>query len=98
MNAALPDEYILEQNYPNPFNPTTTFRFGIPEAADVSLIIYDIRGNVVRTIESGYLATGWYEHVWNGLDENDQMVATGLYFSRLQAGSYAKVIKIVMIK
>jgi len=95
---ALPTEYTLHQNYPNPFNPSTTLRYGLPEDAKVSLIIYDIRGNVVRTIDSGNQVTGWYEHVWNGMDNSGQPVSTGLYLTRLQAGSYTKTIKMVFLK
>jgi flagellar hook assembly protein FlgD len=94
----LPTEYILQQNYPNPFNPSTTLRYGLPENVTASLIVYDIRGNVVKTINSGSQVAGWYEHVWNGLDESGQQVSTGLYLTRLQAGSYSKVIKMLFLK
>ena len=81
---ALPTEYVLDQNFPNPFNPSTTLRYGLPEAAAVSLVIYDIRGNAVKTIDSGNQTAGWYEHVWNGMDES------GLYV--------VKVIRTDMLK
>jgi len=96
--AMVPEEFTLQQNFPNPFNPSTTMRYGLPEDATVSLIIYDIRGNVVNTIDSGIQVAGWYEHVWNGLDESGQQVSTGLYLTRLQAGSYSKVIKMLFLK
>jgi hypothetical protein len=94
----LPTEYVLQQNFPNPFNPSTTLRYGLPEDATVSLVIYDIRGNVVNTINSGTQVAGWYEHVWNGFDKSGQPVSTGLYLTRLQAGSYSKVIKMLFLK
>jgi hypothetical protein len=96
--AALPDEYIMQQNYPNPFNPTTTLRYGIPEDANVTLLIYDVRGNLVKTIESGYQPAGWYEAMWNGLSESGQIVSTGLYIARFQAGGYSKVVKMLYLK
>jgi parallel beta-helix repeat protein len=95
---ALPTEYILDQNYPNPFNPSTTLRYGLPEDSEVSMVIYDIRGNTVRTIESGSQVAGWYEHVWNGMNDEGQPVSTGLYLTRLRAGSYTKTIKMLYLK
>jgi len=97
-NMSLPNEFVLQQNYPNPFNPSTTLSYGLPEDANVSLIIYDIRGESVKTIDSGTQVAGWYKHVWNGLDNLGQPVSTGLYLTRLQAGSYSKVIKMLYIK
>ncbi len=97
-SIALPTEYVLQQNYPNPFNPSTTLRFGIPEEANVSLTIYDIRGNTITTIDSGSKEAGWYQYVWNGLDDSGRPISTGLYLTRLQAGSYTKVIKMLYLK
>jgi hypothetical protein len=96
--VALPTEFILDQNYPNPFNPSTTLRYGLPEDSEVSMVIYDIRGNTVRTIEPGAQVAGWYEHVWNGMNDEGQPVSTGLYLTRLRAGSYSKTIKMLYLK
>ncbi|MBT4511111.1 MAG: T9SS type A sorting domain-containing protein, partial [Chloroflexi bacterium] len=96
--VALPTEFILDQNYPNPFNPSTTLRYGLPEDSEVSMIIYDIRGNTVRTIESGAQVAGWYEHIWNGMNDDGHPVSTGLYLTRLRAGSYTKTIKMLYLK
>ncbi len=93
-----PRYLILEQNYPNPFNPSTTLKYGLPEEASVSLIIYDIRGNTVKTFSTESKAAGWYEHTWNGIDDSGQPVSTGLYLTRLQTGSYSKVIKMLYLK
>ena len=94
----LPTEFTLEQNFPNPFNPSTTIRYGLPEDADVTLVIYDIRGNVVRLLVSGQQHVGWYEHNWNGRDDKGHSIGTGLYLARIQAGEYTKVIKMIFIK
>ena len=96
--ALLPEAFTLQQNFPNPFNPSTTIRYGLPEDASVSLVIYDIRGNTVRTIESGSQVAGWYEHIWNGIDDAGQPVSTGLYLTRFRAGSYSKTIKMLYLK
>ncbi len=94
----LPTEYVLDQNFPNPFNPSTTIRYGLPGDSEVSLTIYDIRGNTVRTINSGSQVAGWYERIWNGMDDSGVPVSTGLYLTRLHAGSYSKVIKMLYLK
>ncbi|MEA3288401.1 MAG: lamin tail domain-containing protein, partial [Candidatus Marinimicrobia bacterium] len=96
--AMLPEESVLEQNFPNPFNPSTTLRYGIPEESAVSMIIYDIRGNVVRTMQSGSKPAGWYELEWNGLDNAGIPVSTGLYLTRLQVGTYTQTIKMLYLK
>jgi len=96
--VALPTEFTLKQNFPNPFNPSTTIRYGLPEDSNVSLVIYDLRGNRVRTFDSGSQTAGWYEHVWNGMNEAGQPVSTGLYLTRLRAGSYTKTIKMLYLK
>ncbi|MBT4254021.1 MAG: T9SS type A sorting domain-containing protein [Candidatus Marinimicrobia bacterium] len=92
------DSYTLLPAYPNPFNPSTTLRYGLPEEVAVSLFIYDIKGNLVKTFTSETKAAGWYEHTWNGIDDSGQPVSTGLYLTRLQAGSYTKTIKMLYLK
>lgn len=93
-----PRTFTLEQNYPNPFNPATNIRFGLPEAAEISLAIYDVRGNEVRTMESAARSAGWYEVKWNGRNNQDQLVDTGVYFARITAGGYSDVIKMTYLK
>ena len=85
-------------NFPNPFNPNTTIRYGLPEDSNVSLVIYDLGGNVVRTLESGMYEPGWYEHEWNGLTIDGRTVSTGIYFARIAAGDYSKTIKMLYLK
>ena len=95
---ALPTEYMLDQNYPNPFNPSTTIRYGLPEEANVSLVIYDVRGQVVQTLESGHQSAGWYDVVWNGQTADRKTISTGIYFARLVAGDYSQVVKMLYLK
>lgn len=95
---ALPTGYILQQNFPNPFNPSTTLRYGIPEEAKVSLIIYDIRGNTVKIYASKSQPAGWYTMQWNGISHDGTPVGTGVYFARLQAGDFSKTIKMVYLR
>ena len=95
---ALPSQYALYQNYPNPFNPSTTIRYGLPEEAIVSLVIYDVRGQVVQTIASEHQSAGWYNVVWNGQTSDGRTISTGIYFAKLVAGDYSQVIKMLYLK
>jgi hypothetical protein len=95
---AIPDHFVLQQNYPNPFNPSTTIRYGLPDDANVSLMIYDIRGQVIQTIESGYQPAGWYNVNWSGETAEGKTISTGIYFARLVAGKYSEVIKMLYLK
>ena len=96
--AQIPTEFVLDQNYPNPFNPSTTIRYGLPEEANVSLVIYDVRGQVVQTITSDHQTAGWYDVVWNGHTSNGKTISTGIYFARLVAGDYSQVVKMLYLK
>src|SRR5208283_3788289 len=92
MNA-LPKAYRLQQNYPNPFNPTTTISFDIPSLSFVSLKVFDILGREVSTIISGAMQAGSYTRQWNA-----SAFASGVYFYRLQAGSFVQTKKLVVLK
>jgi hypothetical protein len=79
----LPDSYELAQNYPNPFNPSTNISFQMPKAGDVNLKIFNIVGQEIRDLESGYLTAGSYQAVWDGKDNFGRSVASGVYFYQL---------------
>jgi hypothetical protein len=95
---AIPNSYELNQNYPNPFNPSTTITFGLPARARVSLEVFNLLGQKVRTLAREYKAAGTYQIDWNGRDENGKQVATGVYFYRLQAEDYVAVKKMMLMK
>ncbi|NIV13270.1 MAG: T9SS type A sorting domain-containing protein [Aliifodinibius sp.] len=82
-----PDNYVLNQNYPNPFNPTTTISFGLPKRDDVRLVIYDILGKQIRTLFSGRINSGYHNYIWDGRDQQGNIVSAGVYIYRLQ-GNY----------
>ena len=94
----IPSEFIIDQNFPNPFNPSTTIRYGLPEDSHVSLVIYDLQGNLVQTLESGTKSAGWYDVVWNGETADGRAISTGLYFARIVAGDHNHVIKMLYLK
>ncbi|UCD38524.1 MAG: caspase family protein, partial [Fidelibacterota bacterium] len=69
--------------YPNPFNPTATVRFGLPEAGNVTLIVYDLLGHEVLRLVEGYRDAGWQTVIWDGRDAAGREAPTGLYLARL---------------
>ena len=97
-DGLIPDSYSLEQNYPNPFNPTTTIRYGLPEASDVSLVIYDLKGRVVKSYSERGRPAGWVNYEWSGTNMGGEPVSTGVYLCRLEAGNFTKTIKMVYLK
>jgi parallel beta-helix repeat protein len=94
----VPDDYCLKQNFPNPFNPSTTIRYGLPEESNVSLVIYDVRGQVLQTLESGRQSAGWYDVIWNGDIADGSPSSTGIYFARLVVEDYTQVVKMLYLK
>ena len=92
------EHLILEQNYPNPFNPETTIAFELKEPAMCSLKIYNMRGQVVRTLVNEALSSGRHSRVWDGLDDNGSAVASGMYLYRVESEKQSKSRKMIMVK
>ncbi|MGD1046708.1 MAG: T9SS type A sorting domain-containing protein [Bacteroidota bacterium] len=93
INLVLPTSYSLEQNFPNPFNPSTTISFNLPSKSFVSLKVYDLLGREVATIISEEMSAGNYSRQWNAA-----ALTSGVYFYRLQAGSFAGTKKLVLLR
>ncbi len=83
--ALTPSSFALRQNYPNPFNPSTRIVYAVPNAAFVSLKVYNILGQVVATLVEGGVDQGQHQVVWDGRDDAGKAVASGMYFYRLSA-------------
>ncbi|MCH8838773.1 MAG: leucine-rich repeat domain-containing protein, partial [Candidatus Marinimicrobia bacterium] len=94
----LPETFAVHQNYPNPFNPSTTIRFDLPEATEVSLVVYDILGHEINRLHHGWLSAGGYSIIWKGQDSAGRYVPSGIYIARLTAPSYTKSVKLVLLK
>ena len=90
----------LEGNYPNPFNPTTTIKYSIAERGQVSLKIYNAAGQLVRTLINEQQAPqqGGFSKVWNGMSEQGQPVASGVYFYQLTSKNFSQTKKMVLLK
>ena len=93
-----PSSSQLFPNFPNPFNASTALPFQIADAGPVCLEIFDIQGRPVRTLYNGHLAPGHYRFVWNGADERQNPLATGIYLVRLRAGNWSQIRKVALIK
>jgi hypothetical protein len=89
----------LLPNSPNPFNPETTLQFSLgKESQVVSLNIYNLKGQVVRSLINSPLPSGQHKAVWNGLDDNGKAVSSGVYLYRLQTPEYNKTRKMLLSK
>ena len=90
----------LYSNYPNPFNPITTLRFALKEKAKVSLVVYDGRGRVVRTLvrPEKPMQAGKYRLIWDAKNDGGFEVPSGQYFYRFTAGHYVKTRKMILVK
>jgi len=89
----LPNNFTLLQNYPNPFNPNTKIRYSIPQYSNVIIKVYDILGNEIETLVNEEKPTGTFEITWYA-----EGLPSGIYFYRLQAGSFVETKKMVLMK
>ena len=92
-NSEIPKEFALYQNYPNPFNPSTRIQFSVPHSSYVSLRVYNLMGQEVATLVSRELTPGKYNTQWFADQE-----ASGIYFYRLEAGSFAETKKLILLR
>jgi hypothetical protein len=91
--SGLPQTFALQQNYPNPFNPSTEIRFALPTAARVRLTVFDVLGQQVAELESGMLPAGFHVRTFDA-----SRLTTGIYFYRLEAGSFTDIKKMMLLK
>ncbi len=89
----IPTTFSLSQNYPNPFNPTTTISFSLPSRSFVSLKVFDVLGRELSTIVSEELQAGTYNRQWNAVN-----MASGVYFYRIESGTFEAVKKMMLLK
>ncbi len=98
----LPAVTELIGNYPNPFNPSTNIKFSLKADSKVTLNIYNVRGQKVKTLINDNMQAGWHSIVWNGRDDNGKSVSSGVYFNSFgtadQTGDYTSVKKIILLK
>ena len=95
--AVRPGAFQLLPNYPNPFNPSTAIPYHLPEAGHVELSIFNILGQQVRILIDGWQEAGTHAATWDGRDQQEQGLATGVYLSRLRAGQQVMVRKMLLL-
>jgi hypothetical protein len=88
----------LNANYPNPFNPTTTISFGLATEGDVSIEIFNIRGQRVKTLVNDHFNAGMHRAVWNGDDNNGRNVSSGIYFYRMKTDNFTETKRMLLMK
>ncbi len=96
--AEIPKAYRLDQNYPNPFNPSTTIKYDMKAKGLVTVRIYDVAGRLVRTLVNETKEAGAYSAVWDGRNEGGAAVASGIYFYKMDAGSFSATKKLVLLR
>jgi 5'-nucleotidase / UDP-sugar diphosphatase len=94
----IPDDFQLLQNYPNPFNPQTEIAYTLPGDSHVKLAIYNTLGQEVKVLVDEYQNAGKRKVIWDGLNENGEKVASGIYFYKLDAGGSVQTKKMSLIK
>lgn len=98
VDVSKPSDFALLNNYPNPFNPATTIPFVLPETEKVNISIYNHSGQHVITLTDQTYSPGSHKIHWDARDKHGNRIPTGMYLCSMQAGSFYKVRKLVLIK
>ena len=94
----IPDNFTLNQNYPNPFNPSTNISYNLKTTADVNLIIYNSLGQKIKELVSQHQPAGKYKIKWDGKNSSGMLMPSGIYFIRLEAGSFVKTRRMLLLR
>ncbi len=92
------NKFELFDNYPNPFNPETNIKFTLPKGAEVKLEIYNMTGQLVRTLVSGNLPAGYHRFRWDGTNNAGTKAASGMYIYRIKAAGFSAAKRMLLIK
>lgn len=92
-----PERFFIYQNYPNPFNPSTKIYFDLPKDVFVTINIYNLKGNLVKTILKQNIKTGNHEAIWNGTDDFGRKVSSGVYIYSIQTKNFTQSKKMILI-
>ena len=94
----IPADYTLHQNYPNPFNPTTTIRYTLHKSTRVEITIYNTMGVKVKTLMNLFQNKGEYSVFWDGNDDQNNPVSSGIYFYYLIANNFRQQRKMLLVR
>ena len=98
LSADVPKTYSLPQNYPNPFNPQTVIHYELPVEGHVELSVFNLMGQKVATLVDGYRTAGGYSLVWDGKDDNQKSLASGVYLYRMETERFVKTRKLLLLR
>jgi len=98
LKSVVPMSYELSQNYPNPFNPVTQIQYQVSEAHHITMTIFNIRGQFVRTVIDEWREPGYHFVIWNGKDEFGKGVSSGVYIYQMKAGKYIRTKKMILLR
>ena len=98
IEISVPEDFALAQNYPNPFNPETFIEFRLARPGRAILKIFDLTGREVRTIVDEPRPAGLYRIKWSGLNNQDELVSSGVYIYQLKAGQFKKSRKMLLLR
>jgi flagellar hook assembly protein FlgD len=90
--------FLLSQNYPNPFNPTTSIDYTLPKSSPVTLKIFNLLGQEIRTLVNEHQSAGTRTVVWDGQDHSGRQVSSGIYVYQLQAGNVVRSRKMLLVR
>jgi len=97
-NDILPKSFTLFQNYPNPFNPETNIKYYLEADSKVSLEIIDLNGKIVKEGYRGYKLSGYHTYKWSGINQNDEIMPSGIYIYKVEVNGYIQAGKMVLMK
>ncbi|MBN1996388.1 T9SS type A sorting domain-containing protein [candidate division KSB1 bacterium] len=97
-NKLVPKEYALFQNYPNPFNSETTISFQLPKTSNVTIKIYNIFGQEIKSFSNRKIQAGSHKFIWDGSDNYGSTVSSGIYIVYFSAQDFQKSIKVLLLK
>lgn len=96
--TVMPLMYTMEQNYPNPFNPTTDITYAIPVSNHVSIDIFNMMGQKIKTLVDRHMSAGTYQAKWDGTDDTGRSVVSGTYLYKMSSSHFNSVKKMVLVK
>ena len=97
-HTLLPSKIVLAQNYPNPFNPTTWINFALPKSSEVTVNIFNSRGQLIRTLANGVMNAGFHQIAWDGRNSTGTKVTSGVYLYQLKTENSNQVKKMILAK
>ena len=98
VKIALPESNRLLQNYPNPFNPETTIKYELKEPQFVEIRIFNISGQLIKSLYAGERQAGYHVTTWNGKNDNDIQVTSGIYYCLMSGENWRQTIKLLLLK